>query len=239
MRLLLVEDEDLIGSALRLGLTEHGYTVDWVKDGRTALNVLLAQTDKNHFDAVILDLNLPKVLGHDILKTVRDKGVKTPIIVLTAFDTLEDRVRGFNLGADDYLNKPFDLGELCARIRAVIKRGSGKPRAIPTISAGDITLDPATHSAYRNGEIIDLSRREFVLLHLLMENVNKVMSREQIVQNIYGWGDDIDSNALEVHVHNIRKKIKSLIIKTVRGVGYMVEDPNKLPHDTESEKKKK
>lgn len=233
MRLLLVEDNELLGSGLRLGLIQHDYTVDWLKDGKTALQALLSQTDEDHFDLVILDLGLPKLSGLEVLKTIRSKNITTPVLVLTAHDSLEDRVKGLDLGADDYLCKPFDLGELCARIRALIRRGGGTSRAIPTIKIGDVTLDPATRRVYKGMDALELSRREFVLLHLLLENINKVLSREQIIQNIYGWGDDVDSNALEVHIHNIRKKLGPSFISTIRGVGYMIEDASRLQEEQE------
>lgn len=228
MRLLLVEDNELLGSGLRLGLIQHDYTVDWLKDGKTALQALLSQTDEDRFDLVILDIGLPKLSGLEVLKNIRGKSVNTPILVLTAHDALEDRVKGLDFGADDYLCKPFDLSELCARIRALIRRSGGSSRAIPTIKIGDVTLDPATRRVYKGTSALDLSRREFVLLHLMLENVNKVLSREQIIQNIYGWGDDVDSNALEVHIHNIRKKLGQSFISTIRGVGYMIENEEKL-----------
>jgi len=231
MRILLVEDNELLGSGLRLGLIQHDYTIDWLKDGKVALQALLSQTAEDHFDLVILDIGLPKLSGLDVLKTIRGKDIKTPVLVLTAHDSLEERVKGLDLGADDYLCKPFDLGELCARIRALIRRGSNSSRAIPTIKVGDVTLDPAIRRVYKGSEAIELSRREFVLLHLLLENINKVLSREQIIQNIYGWGDDVDSNALEVHIHNIRKKLGASFIATIRGVGYMIEDTSRLQQE--------
>lgn len=233
MRILLVEDNELLGSGLKLGLVQHDYTVDWVKDGKAALQTLLSQTSKDYFDMVILDIGLPKLSGLEVLKTVRSKNIKTPILVLTAHDALEERVRGLDLGADDYLGKPFDLSELCARIRALIRRGSGgASRAMPVIKIHDVTLDPASRRVYKADQHVDLSRREFVLLHLLLENANAVLSREQIMQNIYGWGDDVDSNALEVHIHNIRKKLGPSFIITVRGVGYMIEDPTKTKQES-------
>lgn len=244
MRILLVEDNGLLGSGLRLGLGQHGYTVDWLTDGRSALQALLAQNDIDYFDLVILDVGLPKIDGFEILEILRNKNIGTPVLMLTALDSYEEKTKGLDLGADDYLCKPFDLGELCARIRALLRRASGSSgfgdrnngsnasgRANPVIKIADITLDPASRRVYRDKQLIELSRREFVVLHLLMENVNKALSREQILQNIYGWGDDVDSNALDVHIHNVRKKIGSNIISTVRGIGYMVEDISKLEKD--------
>jgi len=228
MRILLVEDQDMIGNGLRVGLMQHDYTVDWLKDGKSALQALLSQAESDRFDLVILDIGLPKLSGYEILKAIRAKNIRIPTLVLTALDEIDDRIKGLDLGADDYLCKPFDLGELCARVRALIRRGGSTSRAIPTLSVGNILLDPASRRIYKSNVAVELSRREFVLVHLMMENLNKVLSREQIIQNIYGWGDDVDSNALEVHVHNIRKKLGSKFISTVRGIGYIVEDPTKL-----------
>lgn len=238
MRLLLVEDNEHLGNALRLGLKQRDFTTDWLKDGKSALQAMLSQTETDHFDLVILDLGLPKLDGLEVLKTVRAKNVKIPILILTADDATEHRVRGLDLGADDYLCKPFDLGELNARIRALLRRSGTVPRAIPVITAHGVTLDPTARRVYKDSKSIELSRREFVLLHLLLENVNKVLSREQIIQSIYGWGDDIDSNALEVHIYNLRKKLGANIINTVRGVGYVIEDIEKFKEQQEAEKGK-
>jgi two-component system, OmpR family, response regulator QseB len=224
MRILLVEDNASLASGLKVGLEQHDYTVDWCSDGKTALQFLLSQTDTDRFDVMILDLGLPRLSGFDILKTIRANNIRMPVLILTANDSMEDKVKTLDLGADDYISKPFDLGELCARLRALIRRGGGSARAIPTITIGSITLDPAARRVFKDGAPIELSRREFVLLHLLLENINKALSREFIVQNIYGWGDDVDSNALEVHIHNIRKKLGTPLITTVRGTGYMIED---------------
>lgn len=239
MRILLVEDNELLGSGLRLGLIQHGYTVDWLTDGRSALQGILSQNEVDSFDLIILDVGLPKLDGFEILEIIRGKNINTPVLMLTALDAYEEKTKGLDLGADDYLCKPFDLGELCARIRALLRRVSGASsnknlntnntgRATSIIRIGEITLDPASRRVYKDKQLVELSRREFVVLHLLMENVNKALSREQILQNIYGWGDDVDSNALDVHIHNIRKKLGPNVILTVRGVGYIVEDIAKL-----------
>lgn len=217
MRILLIEDDELLGEGVRSGLAQYQYTVDWVKNGLAAWSAL--QTE--HFDLVILDLGLPKLSGEDVLKNMRAKNINTPVIILTAHDTITSRVKGFDNGADDYITKPFNLEELCARIRAVRRRTTASP-ASTTISVGDITLDPATRLVFKSGQMVELSRREFVLLQMLLENAGKVLSREQATQSLYGWGYDIDSNALEVHIHNLRKKLKCKNITTIRGVGYML-----------------
>lgn len=236
MRILLVEDYEPIAKALQVALVQRGYAVDWLSDGKAALQVLLSQTEVDHFDLVILDLGLPKINGLEILKTVRSKNIRVPILILTAYDEINKRIKGLDLGGDDYLCKPFDLEELCARIRALARRGGGTPRAIPKIAARGVVLDPVARRVYQNGKSVELSRREFVLLHLLLENVNKVLSREQIIRSIYGWGDDIDSNALEVHIYNLRKKLGNSFVNTVRGVGYLVEDLEKLKEQQKEEK---
>lgn len=216
MRILLVEDDELLGDGLRVGLIQYSYVVDWVKDGQAALQVILAE----NFDIIILDIGLPKRSGFEVLKSIRTKHINTPVVILTAREAIEDRVRGLDGGADDYLVKPFDLDELCARIRALQRRS--KSRADNKLVYGDITLDPASHSVQQANEGITLSRREFALLQKLLENSGKVISREQLTQTLYGWGDDIDSNTLEVHIHNLRKKFTMDFIRTIRGVGYMV-----------------
>lgn len=217
MRVLLVEDDELLGDGVRVGLKQYGYTVDWVKDGQAALQALLTE----NFDMVVLDLGLPKKSGLDVLKAVRAKNIGTPVMILTASETVEDRVKGLDAGGDDYLVKPFDLDELCARLRALQRRSA--QRVEPIITYGAITLDPASHSVFKDGDLVNVSRREFALLQKLLENAGRVISREQLTQTLYGWGDDVDSNALEVHIHNLRKKFGSNFIRTIRGVGYMVE----------------
>lgn len=221
MRILLAEDDELLGDGIRSGLIQYQYNVDWVKNGMAAWTSLQSE----HFDMVILDLGLPKLSGEDLLKNMRLKNIDTPVIILTARDNINDLIKGLDTGADDYVVKPFDLEELCARIRAVQRRISS--RSEPTIAVGDINLDPATRLVFKAGHIMELSRREFVLLQMLMENVGRVLSREQITQSLYGWSDDIDSNALEVHIHNLRKKFGNDSIITIRGVGYMLNKPNK------------
>jgi two-component system, OmpR family, response regulator QseB len=217
MRVLVVEDDKLLGEALVIGLGQYGYAVDLVEDGQTALQAILSE----NFDTIVLDLELPKRSGLDVLRAARAKNVTTPVLILTAKELVEDRVKGLDAGADDYLVKPFDLDELSARIRALQRRRVS--RAEPIISYGNITLDPASRSAYLGEETLILSRREFALIFKLLENVGRVLSREQLTQTLYGWGDEIDSNALEVHIHNLRKKFGHNLIRTIRGVGYVVE----------------
>lgn len=216
MRILLVEDDELLGNGVYTGLCQEGYTVDWLKDGTTAEHALRSEA----FDAIILDLGLPKLPGIDLLQIIRNRGVVIPVLILTARETIEDRVEGLDSGADDYMTKPFELEELYARIRALLRRFAGRAGAL--LEFGKISLDPASHTVMLSGEPVTLSRREFSLLQKLLENAGRVLSREHLTQSLYGWGDDVDSNALEVHVHNLRKKFGNTFIRTIRGVGYMV-----------------
>jgi two-component system response regulator QseB len=224
MRVLLVEDDEPLGQGIKTGLAQYGYIVDWLKDGSSALRFLRAET----FDIIVLDLNLPRVSGLVVLQEMRANGIKTPVLILTARDSVEDRVKGLDTGADDYLTKPFDLDELSARIRALQRRFSSN-RADPIIQYRDITLDPASLAVTIGEESINLSRREISLLQKLLENIGHVVSRDVLNQCIYGWGDDVDSNTLEVHVHNLRKKLGVSFIRTIRGVGYMIEKEETQP----------
>ncbi|PTQ90445.1 response regulator [Agitococcus lubricus] len=217
MRILLVEDDAMLGATLKSALEPQGYTVDWLRDGAQALQAISDQ----HIDLVILDLGLPKMDGMTVLNAVRRKGVSTPILILTARDTVQDKVKGLDAGADDYLLKPFDLAELNARLRALTRRANG--RANSQITHGAICLDPDSQSVHYQNTLVVLHRREFMLLHELLENTGKVLTRQQLEQSLYGWGDDIESNALEVHIHHLRKKFYPELIKTIRGVGYIVE----------------
>jgi two-component system response regulator QseB len=216
MRILLVEDDDLLGDGIQEGLKQEGYAVDWLRDGVQAETALLSET----FDAVILDLGLPRKSGIDVLRSIRQQGVKTPVLILTARDALEDRVNGLDAGSDDYLTKPFDFSEVTARLRALIRRSAG--RANPAIEIQGVTLDPVAHQVSFSGKPVKLSRREFALLHTLMDNAGKVISRQKIVEALYGWDEEIDSNALEVHIHHLRKKFGNAFIQTIRGIGYIV-----------------
>jgi len=217
MRLLLVEDDEMLGSGLQKGLKQGSHTVDWLKDGQTAEEVLM----REEFDVIILDVGLPRRTGLQVLRKVRAEGVSTPVLILTARDAVEDRVAGLDAGADDYLTKPFDLEELSARIRALHRRFT--KRTTPLLTYKHLTLDPAAHTVMMDGELMNVPRREFALLLKLLENQGQVLSREQLVQSLYGWGVEIDSNTLEVHIHNIRKKLNADFIRTIRGVGYMAE----------------
>jgi two-component system response regulator QseB len=217
MRILLVEDDELLGDGLRTGLVQYGYAVDWLKDGQSADQALKTET----FDLIVLDLGLPKLSGISVLQNLRSRGLTMPVLILTARESIEDRVKGLDSGADDYLTKPFDLDELCARLRALQRRFSS--RAEPVLQHENISLDPASHTVMLNNETINVSRREFALLHKLLENAGRVLSREHLTQSLYGWGEDVDSNALEVHIHNLRKKFGQNFIRTIRGIGYMID----------------
>lgn len=217
MRLLLVEDDELLGDGVKTGLTRDGFTVDWLKDGVSAEHALKSE----NFECIVLDLGLPRKSGLSLLQSIRSEGIGTPVLILTARETVEDRVKGLDSGADDYLTKPFDLDELSARIRALIRRSSG--RADANIYYRNVVLDPASHSVTVDDAPVKFPRREFSLLQKLLENQGQVLSREQLMQSIYGWDEDVDSNALEVHIHNLRKKLNADYIRTIRGVGYMIE----------------
>ncbi len=214
MRVLLVEDDGLIGDGLKIGLTALGFTTDWFRDGREAFAALSAAP----YDAVVLDLGLPGMDGMDILAAWRKAGRAEPVLVLTARDALHDRVGGLDAGADDYLAKPFALAEVAARLRALIRRHHGQ--SSPIFIQGDITLDPVAHKVVQAGREIELTAREFTLLELLMANSGRILPKERIEEKLYGWDKDVESNALEVHVHHLRKKLGSQVIRTVRGVGY-------------------
>ena len=216
MRLLLVEDDKHLGDGIRAGLALEGYTVDWVDNGNSAEEAL----KNEHFDLVILDLGLPQRSGIDVLKSMRARGNKTPVLVLTARDTIADRVKGLDSGGDDYMTKPFDLGELTARLRALLRRSTGQ--ALPVLQHGSITIDPAARAVAVDGAPVEVSPREFAILRALLMNAGRVMSRSQLEEALYGWGTDVDSNTVEVHIHHLRKKLGSNLIRTVRGVGYLV-----------------
>ena len=217
MRLLLVEDDELLGDAVKTGLNQFDYIVEWLKDGESAKAAL--RTDS--FELIILDLGLPKLSGLRLLQIIRGMGDTTPVLILTARESIENRIQGLDSGADDYMIKPFDLNELVARIRALIRRSQG--RADTVIQYKNIILDPAAHTVTLDNEPVNVPRREFALLQKLLENSGHALSREQLMQSIYGWEEDVDSNALEVHIHNLRKKLNDNFIRTIRGVGYMAE----------------
>lgn len=217
MRILLVEDDDLLGDATKAGLTSDGYNVEWLKDGIQAESALKS----SKFDGIVLDLGLPGKDGLAVLKSMRSRGDATPVLILTARDLVDDKIKGLDAGADDYLIKPFDLDELFARLRALIRRSLG--RADPVIKIGSISLNPASHEVLFDNTIVDLSQREFSLLQLLIESSGHVLSRDYLEERIYGWNKDIESNALEVHIHHLRKKLGNSFIKTIRGVGYIIQ----------------
>ena len=219
MRVLLAEDDAMIGASVRHGLRQDGFTVDWVSDGRAAE---LALADRVH-DALVLDLGLPKRTGLDVLQGMRRRGDARPVLILTARDAVADRVAGLDAGADDYMVKPFELDELAARLRALMRRSAG--RAAPLLAHGEVTLDPATHEVRRNGAPVALSAREFALLEALLARPGAILSRAQLEEKLYGWNESVDSNAVEVHIHALRRKLGSGFIRNVRGVGWMVSRP--------------
>ncbi len=214
MRLLLVEDDALIGRGVADALSDEGYAVDWVRDGAAGL----AQMATGVHDLVILDLGLPERDGLSVLREARARSIALPVLVLTARDAPSDRVLGLDGGADDYLVKPFDLDELAARIRALLRRRVG--RSDPIISHRGVTLNPSTHQVQLNGRPVTLQPREFYLLLAMIERPGAVLSREQLREKLYGWGDNVESNTIEVYVHALRKKLGADYIRTVRGVGY-------------------
>ena len=216
MRLLLVEDDPLLGDGLEAGLAQAGFEVDWVRDGVAALHAV----DAGGYAAVILDLGLPRLAGFEVLRQIRARGQRLPVLILTARDAVEDRVRGLDAGADDYLVKPADLDELAARLRALIRRSKGV--ADPTLRIGALELDPAARKVLHAGDPVTLKPREFALLHELMLNAGRVLTREQLETRLYRWGNEVGSNAVEVHVHRLRRKLAPDLIHTVRGVGYMM-----------------
>jgi two-component system response regulator QseB len=216
MRLLLVEDDPMIGESVRQGLRQDGFSVDWVRDGSAAETVLRNEV----YDLVLLDLGLPKKQGLDVLKSLRAKGNRIPVVIVTARDAVPDRIAGLDSGADDYIVKPFDLDELAARVRAVLRRQAG--RAEPVIEHGGVRLNPSTHEASVNGEPLILSAREFALLQALLDRPGAVLSRSQLEEKLYGWEEEVESNTIEVYIHSLRKKLGADFIKNVRGVGYMV-----------------
>jgi two-component system response regulator QseB len=219
VRILLVEDDELLGSGIHDALTRNAYGVEWVRDGRDAQSALQA----GHFDLVVLDLGLPRLDGLDVLRRARAAGIQTQVLVLSARDTATDRVTGLDAGADDYLVKPFDLDELFARIRALQRRMRGA--AVNVLEHGPLRLDPATLEVSYRGRPVSLQRREFMVLRKLLEHAGQVLSRAQLEEAIYGWGSNVESNAVDVHIHNLRKKFYQELIRTVRGVGYIVDSP--------------
>jgi two-component system OmpR family response regulator len=217
MRVLLVEDDPMIGAAIQGALKDASYAADWVKNGQTALSTLACQ----HYDLILLDLGLPGKDGLEVLDTIRASDNPVPLLIITARDGLDDRLRGLDGGADDYVLKPFEMAELLARMRAVLRRKGGV--GSPVLSNGTVSLDPATREAVVNaGEPVQLSNREFALLQALLVRPGAILSRSDLEDRIYGWGEEVESNAVEYLIHALRRKLGSEIIKNVRGVGWMV-----------------
>jgi two-component system OmpR family response regulator/two-component system response regulator QseB len=216
MRILVVEDDPLLADGLQAGLRQAGFDVDLAQDG-VAADLALGTPD---YAAVVLDLGLPRLGGLEVLKRLRASSSAVPVLILTARDRVEDRIKGLDSGADDYVVKPVDLGELAARLRALIRRSKGE--AAPLLQNGALHLDPAARQVTFDGKRIELQAREFAMLHELMLNAGRVLSREQLVERLYAWGEEIESNAIEVHVHHLRRKLAPEVIRTVRGVGYLM-----------------
>ena len=216
MRILLAEDDPLLGDGLCAGLRQVGFAVDWVRDGVAAERELCSGS----YAAAVLDLGLPRQDGLDVLRAARAKGLATPVLVLTARDAVPQRVQGLDLGADDYVVKPIDLSELAARLRALVRRAHGQVQ--DELHARDVVLQPATRRVLQGGQEVTLSTREFDLLQALMLGAGRVLTREQLEQHLYSWGHEVESNAVEVHIHRLRRKLGTELIQTVRGVGYAI-----------------
>ena len=218
MRILLIEDDAMIGKAVRRGLADAGFAVDWVTDGRAAELALANDV----YDLAVLDLGLPKKDGMAILASMRSMGNAMPVLIASARDAVRDRIAGLEAGADDYVLKPFDLDELVARVRALLRRNAGS--GSPLLKFGSLMLDPLRKLVTRGDATVDLSAKEFAVLEALMRRPGAVLSRAQLEESVYGWGDEVGSNAIEVHLHHLRKKLGATVIKNVRGVGYRVTE---------------
>jgi DNA-binding response OmpR family regulator len=217
MRLLLVEDDEHLGRAMQTGLSQQGYAVDWLQDGVAAE---LAARDGN-YDAILLDIGLPRQDGLQMLQSLRRSGFAAPILIITARDEIHDRVQGLDSGADDFIVKPFDMAELGARLRAAHRRAQGRPQA--QLQHGDICVDPASRQVTRGGQPVPLTAREFALLLHMLEQRGRVRTRNQLQESQYSWDTDVESNAIEVHVHNLRRKLGKDLIRTVHGQGYVID----------------
>jgi len=220
MRVLLIEDDRMVGNAVERALKDAAYAVDWVTDGETAIQAARSEA----YELALLDLGLPKADGREVLRRLRSLGRKVPVIIVTARDGVDDRIEGLDLGADDYLIKPFEIRELLARMRAVLRReGSGSPALL---SNGELALDPATREASFAGERAQLTAREFALLQALLARPGTILSRSEMERQIYGWNEEVESNAIEFLIHTIRRKLGTTVIRNVRGVGWMVDRPS-------------
>ncbi|RLW53512.1 MAG: DNA-binding response regulator [gamma proteobacterium symbiont of Stewartia floridana] len=222
MNLLLVEDDEMLGDGIKTVMERRGMSIDWVRDGLSAMKSVKSV----HYDVVLLDLNIPWLSGLEVLARLRSEGNQIPVLVLTARSEVVDRVKALDGGADDYVVKPFDIDELCARIRALHRRHSGQEPEM--LRHGDLVLDPSAHTVTIQNSAISLSAKEFDILHSLMENMGRVMSRRKLSEKVYCLEDDVESNAIEVHIHHLRKKLGDHPIRTVRGVGYVIEKPGLL-----------
>ncbi len=218
MRILLIEDDAMIGKAVRRGLADAGFAVDWVTDGRAAELALANDV----YDLAVLDLGLPKKDGMAILASMRSMDNAMPVLIASARDAVRDRIAGLEAGADDYVLKPFDFDELVARVRALLRRNAGS--GSPLLTFGSLMLDPLRKLVTQGGATVDLSAKEFAVLEALMRRPGAVLSRAQLEESVYGWGDEVGSNAIEVHLHHLRKKLGAAVIKNVRGVGYRVTE---------------
>ena len=216
MRILVVEDDTLLGDALQAGLRQAGFAVDWLRDGAAADAALRTEP----FAAVVLDLGLPRLAGFEVLRKLRGRDDRTPVLILTARDAVDDRVKGLDAGADDYVVKPTAIAELAARLRALVRRSLGA--ATSELRLGGLEIDPAARTVRFEGQPVELQPREFAVLHALVLHAGRVMTRAQLESRLYEWGQALESNAIEVHVHHLRRKLAPSLIRTVRGVGYMV-----------------
>jgi len=217
MKILLAEDDPSLGEAIQASLDYEGLSVDWFQRGDTTLSAI----EMNHYDSVILDIGLPGISGLQVLRAIRDQGNRVPVLLLTALGSVTDRVAGLDDGADDYLVKPFDMDELLARLRALVRRAAG--RAEETLKHLDITLTPAARRVEQAGKIVDLSRYEYLILNRLMENLDHVYSQQSLAEYIYEWNEEAESNTVQVHIHHLRRKLGKSLIKTRRGLGYVIE----------------
>jgi len=219
MRILLLEDDSMIGDAISVALKDAAYAVDWVKDGAAAAGVI----NNGEHQAVLLDLGLPKRDGLEVLRRMRQSGNQTPVIIITARDSVDDRIKGLDFGADDYLVKPFDINELLARLRAVIRRQGGQ--GAPVLTNGKVSLDPASREARCGSSREVLSAREFALLHALLLRPGAIHTRDELEERIYGWNEEVESNAVDFLIHGVRRKLGAAVIKNVRGAGWLVDKP--------------